>query len=179
MSSNPYPAVHGWGVGPAAVGATLEAVAPTAARGVEGGVFWLGHRAERSVVDTVVVPTGPGVVEHAYFWQVSPEVFGRIGSWAALRGKSLLAIVHTHFESAPPRLSEQDRQHLVRVPDMLAVVIGGGGRDADPATWGWYVWADRGYRWLDDSERGSRIDLNTSRAIDVVVADATGCPSPR
>lgn len=129
MAGQPYPPIDVWELGAAGITATLAAVQRPGREGVEGGVFWLGPRARASVVNAVVVPMGPGVIEAPGFWQVSPEVFGAISAWAVEHAWSLLGICHIHGDGVPPRLSRQDRDHLVHAPGVLAVVIGAAGRD--------------------------------------------------
>jgi proteasome lid subunit RPN8/RPN11 len=110
-------------------------------------------------------------------WRVGAEVFGTISRWAKPRGLSLLGIVHTHLPGVPARLSWADRHQSVRVPGILAVVIGNGGQDADHLDWGWYVCARDDYRRLHRTELVRRVRLNEQGA-DVWRADGEGLCRP-
>lgn len=157
MGSNPYPPIESWRVPEAAVAATLEGVVTGGRRGVESGVFWLGTRETTSVVHAVVLLRGPGVLEAAGLWQVEPEVYGRVARWARGRGLVLLATAHLHRHGVPARLSGLDRSHLVRAPDLLAIVIGDGGEESDPGRWSWNVFADDGFHLLEPDEYARRV----------------------
>lgn len=175
MAVQPYPDVDVWELNPSAIAATLAAVQRRGRDGKEGGVFWVGTRAATSAVHAIVVPAGDGVIEAPGFWQVTPEVYGAITGWAAPRGWSLLGICHIHGEGVPARLSVQDRNHLVRAPGVLAVVIGNGGRDHDPEQWGWYEFAAGAYREMDADERHRRLRLTDAADVEVWAADQRGC----
>lgn len=179
MTGQPYPAIEVWELDRAAVDATLAAVQRPGRDGNEGGVFWIGTRAATSVVHAVVVPAGDGVIEAPGFWQVTPEVYGVISRWAAERGWSLLGICHIHGHGVPAKLSVQDRNHLVRAPGVLAVVIGAAGHDQDPGQWGWYEFAADGYRELDADERRQRVHFVDTGDVAVWSADKNGCQPVR
>lgn len=73
----------------------------------------------------------------------------------------------------PPRLSWADRHQNVRVPGMLAVVIGNGGNDENEARWGWYVYETDEYRQLRGEEFLCRIRQG-SAAVDIWNANEEG-----
>jgi hypothetical protein len=175
VNVHPYPVVDAWELGRSAITATLTAVQRPGRAGNEGGVFWLGTRAATSVVRAVVVPVGDGVIEAPGFWRVAPEVYGTISRWAAERDLSLLGICHIHGEGVPAVLSVQDRNHLVRAPGVLAVVIGSGGRDQDPGLWGWYEFAAGAYREISPGERDRRLRITDQADVEVWSADLRGC----
>ncbi len=170
---DPYPPIDTWVVPTGAVAATLACVRSPGERGVESGAFWLGRRALRSIVDTVVVPTGRGVEERPDHWRVAAEVFGEISRWAGPKGLSLLGILHTHGGRFPARLSPADRTRSVRALGVLAVVVGDGGRDGDPDAWGWYVFEGDDYRLLAAEERERRIAMPDG-AVSVLRASRDG-----
>src|SRR5712671_2632479 len=128
---------------------------------------------------SVVLPHGIGVEEHRGRWAVSPEVFGAITRWAKPRSLSLLAVAHTHVRGVPPVLSWSDRNLGVRVPGMLAVIIGNGGDDSDHLKWGWYVFEDGDYRPLSVHEVGERIRIDQKGEFDSWIADASGVQALR
>jgi hypothetical protein len=175
VNVQPYPCIDVWELDRAAVTATLTAVQRPGRDGNESGVFWLGTRAATSVVRAVVVPGGHGVIEAPGFWRVTPEVYGTVSRWAITRDWSLLGICHIHGEGVPARLSVQDRNHLVRAPGVLAVVIGSGGRDHDPELWGWYEFASGAFRQIGPDERHRRLRLTDDTGIEVWAADRHGC----
>ena len=127
--SPPYPEISEWVVPESARRATLEGVRPAGRRGRESGAFWVGSRSDVSAITGIVLPQGEGVEEYSGEWRVAPAVFGIISRWAKPRGLSLLGIAHTHMRGVPARLSWTDRHQSVRVPGILAVVIGNGGED--------------------------------------------------
>ncbi len=170
---DPYPPIDTWVVPTGAVAATLARVRGPGERGVESGAFWLGRRAPRCIVDTVVIPSGPGVEERPDCWRVAAEVYGEISRWAGPQGLSLLGILHTHRDRFPARLSPADRTRSVRAPGVLAVVVGHGGRDDDPGVWGWYVFEGDDYRLLDAEERTHRITMPDG-AVSVLRASLDG-----
>jgi hypothetical protein len=141
----------------AAVAGTLAGVADGGRRGVESGVFWLGTREATSVVAAVVVLRGHGVVETKDRWEVSPEAYGHVARWARQRGLVLLATVHTHGHGFRPGLSPLDRQHLVRAPDLLALVLRDAGEERDPTRWSWNVFVDSAFRALAGEEFVRRV----------------------
>lgn len=164
--SDPYPPVGRWVLPSSALDATFAAVRPRARRGVESGVFWMGVRSDVATVEVVVMPRGPGVEERPDRWRVSAEVYGVVSRWAVPRRLSLLAWVHTHGRGVPARLSVPDRTRSIQAPEVLAVVIGLGGADEDPARWGWYVHEDGDYRMLEDGERQRRVDVEGDGSIE-------------
>lgn len=164
--SDPYPRVSRWVLPSSALAATFAAVRPGARRGVESGVFWMGVRSEVATVDAVVMPRGPGVEERPDRWRVSAEVYGVVSRWAVPRRLSLLAWVHTHGRGVPAQLSLPDRTRSIQVPGVLAVVIGAGGADEDPALWGWYVHEDGDYRMLEDGERETRVGIARNGSVE-------------
>ena len=172
--STPYPEINEWILPAAAERATLDGVRPPGQRGNESGAFWLGVRASVAPVRAVVLPQGKGVDENPGQWRVSPEVFGAISRWAKPRGLTLLGIAHTHIRGVPARLSWADRNRSVRVPGILAVVIGNGGDDDDRYDWGWYVYEDEDYRQLLRPELMRRVQGNSKEAVEVWRADSEG-----
>ncbi len=172
--STPYPEIKRWVLLGAVKSATLDGVLPSGRRGNESGAFWLGVRASVARVTAVVLPQGKGVEESPCQWRVSPEVFGAISRWAKPRGLTLLAIAHTHTASIPPVLSWPDRHQSVRVPGILAVVIGNGGRDHDHHDWGWYVYENDDYRQLLQPELMQRVHDNSRKVVEVWRANGEG-----
>lgn len=160
----PYPPIERWLVPEAACELTRESVQPAGRRGTEFGVFWLGTRAETSIVRTVVMPVGTGVTEEAWLWSVSAELYAAIAAYAKPRRLTLLGVVHTHLSPWVPRLSRTDRMRGLKVQDALAVVVGSAGQERDPARWGWFVYDLRGYRGLAASERAERIEMTRGPA---------------
>lgn len=157
MPSSPYPPIDSWVIPSAAVEATLSGVASGGRRGVESGAFWLGTRAATSRVDAVVVLGGRGVVEEEGLWEVSPEAFGVVSRWARERALVLLATAHTHGHGVPARLSGFDRRHLVRAPDVLALVLGEAGQERDPTRWSWNVCVNGAFLALEGAEFRRRV----------------------
>lgn len=172
--SSPYPEIGEWIVPAAVKKATLTGVRPSGYRGKESGAFWLGLREAIAPVTAVVLPQGKGVDESPAQWRVSPEVFGAITRWATPRGLALLGIAHTHIRGVPARLSWADRHSSVRVPGILAIVIGNGGGDADHYDWGWYVYEEDDYRELSGTELGRRVREDDITRTEVWRADSEG-----
>ncbi len=172
--SSPYPEIKEWMVPDAVKRATLAGVRPSGHRGNESGAFWLGVREAVAPVTAVILPQGKGVEESPGQWRVSPEVFGAITRWAKPRGLALLGIAHTHICGVPPRLSWADRHRSVRVPGILAVVIGNGGEDEDHYDWGWYIYEEDDYRELSRVELRRRVQENGAGAVEVWRADSEG-----
>src|SRR5438552_2978553 len=167
----PYPPIERWLVPQAALDATLEMVVPASRRGNESGSFLLGRREPEARVSVVVLPRGRGVEETPWYWKVGAEVYGQISSWAKRRGLALLAILHTHLEDVPARLSRADRTRSVRAPGVLAVVIGRGGEERNALAWGWYVYDSDDYRQLDESELAARVEIDPVAEIAICRAD--------
>ncbi len=155
----PFPPIERWQLPRAACERTRTALLPAGRRGSESGVFWAGRRQTMTTISAVIFPTGPGVVEAPGRWSVTPEVYAAVASWAKPRGLSLLAVVHTHLEHVPPRLSRTDRTQGLKVPDALAVIIGRGGDEPDLDAWGWFVYDDGEYRALGSAECAERLEL--------------------
>jgi hypothetical protein len=172
--SGPYPAIDRWIVPESAITATLLGVRPAGRRGRESGAFWLGTRTATSVVTDVVLPRGEGVIEHPGYWQVSPEVFGAISGWAKPRRLTLLSIAHIHLPGVPARLSWSDRHLSVRVPGVLAVVIGNGGDAADYRDWGWYVHEAGDFRLITEGDLARRIAVPVDGDVEVWTASMEG-----
>lgn len=172
--STPYPDIDQWVLPDAAKRATFRGVRPSGHRGNESGAFWLGVRASVACVSAVVLPRGKGVDESPGQWRVSPEVFGAISRWARPRGLALLGIAHTHVRGSPARLSWADRHRSVRVPGILAVVIGNAGEDDDHYGWGWYVYEDDDYRELLRPELMRRVQESSRETVEVWRADSEG-----
>jgi len=173
MAEN-YPSIDQWVVSEGVLRRTLDGIRPIGQSGREAGAFWLGRREAMTHICSVVLPHGIGVEEHRGRWTVSPEVFGAITRWAKPRNLSLLAVAHTHVRGVPPVLSWSDRNLGVRVPGMLAVVIGNGGDDSDHLQWGWYVFEDGDYRSFSAHEVGERIKIDQNGEFDSWTADASG-----
>jgi len=170
--SDLYPDIDRWIIPSAVMAATVAGVRPAGRRGNESGAFWLGTRAAVSRVTAVVLPHGPGVEGSPGQWRVAPEVFGALSRWAKPRGLTLLNILHTHVQDVPPLLSWADRHRSVRVPGILAVVIGPGGEDADHHDWGWYVFEKDDYRRLMRADLDRRVEIAADEALEVWGADS-------
>lgn len=169
-----YPTVEKWVIAEGIFHRTLDGVRPIGRSGREAGAFWLGKREATAHVYSVVLPHGIGVEEHHGRWAVSPEVFGAITRWAKPRKLCLLAVAHTHVRGVPPVLSWTDRNLGVRVPGMLAAVIGNAGDDADHLKWGWYVFENADYRPLARAEITERIRIDLKGGFEAWSADANG-----
>lgn len=174
MSGDVYPLIEQWLVPEDVWPATLGGVVEAGKRGHESGAFWLGTRSRFAEIEVVILPSGPGVEEHAYQWRVSPEVFGEVSRWAKPRGLSLLGIAHTHKPGVPAELSLADRVRSVQAPGVLAVVIGNGGTDNEFTRWGWYVYEKSDYRRMARSELQSRIQVQRDAHVMVCKADTSG-----
>ncbi len=173
MAAN-YPPVKQWVIAEGIFRQTLDGVRLIAQSEKEAGAFWLGKREAVAEISSLVLPHGRGVEEHRGRWAVSPEVLGAITRWAKPRNLCLLAVAHTHLRGVPPVLSWSDRNLGVRVPGMLAVVIGNGGDDSAHVKWGWYVFEDGDYRQLSQHEIGERIRIDAVREFETWSADANG-----
>jgi hypothetical protein len=174
-----YPTVEKWVIAEGIFHRTFDGVRPIGQSGREAGAFWLGRREATAHVYSVVLPHGIGVEEHRGRWAVSPEVFGAITRWAKPRNLCLLAVAHTHVRGVPPVLSWTDRNLGVRVPGMLAAVIGNGGADADHLKWGWYVFENTDYRTLAQDEISERIRIDQNGEFEAWSADAHGVKALR
>lgn len=164
--ADPYPPVERWVVPLSGLEATVEAVGPSRLDGLESGVFWMGRRSAVGIVESVIIPKGPGVERRRDCWRVSADVFAAISRWALPREVSLLGWVHTHGRGIPPKLSMADRMRSIRAPGVLAIVIGSGGADSEPDQWGWFVHEDGEYRFFEGVERARRVELHAEGAID-------------
>lgn len=169
-----YPTIKRWVIPAKVFLATLEGVRPAGLLGRECGAFWLGDRTHKARVTTVILPCGEGVQESSGCWRVSPEVFGAITRWAVPRKRCLLAIAHTHMSGVGISLSWTDRNRSVRVPGILAVVIGDAGQHDDHRKWGWHVHEDGRYRQLLEPELSVRVRVQWDDQIDLWHADAHG-----
>jgi proteasome lid subunit RPN8/RPN11 len=166
-----YPPVEQWTVGEGFLQATLNGVYSAGEFGRESGAFWLGKREANARVTALVFPHGPGVEEARGHWTVSPEVFGAVTRWAMPRDLRLLAVAHTHIGCAKPFLSWTDRTFGVRVPGILAIVIGDGGREHNCFRWGWYVFEENDYRRMQRPEVRKRLRVEASQHFEVWRAD--------
>lgn len=173
MGSNPYTAIDQWRLPHSAVAATLASVVGAGRRGDEAGVFWLGHRSGTSTVRAVVSLRGRGIVESPGLWHVSSEVYGVISRLAREHGLTLLGTAHTHGRGVGVGLSLTDRRDGVRVPGLLAVVIGNGGADRDPLDWSFNVFEARDFRRFDLPELRARVAMDEGQ-IDLWRANADG-----
>lgn len=169
-----YPAVKRWVIPEGILCRTLGGVRPIGQSGREAGAFWLGKREAMAQIRSMVLPGGLGVEENRGRWAVSAEVFGAITRWAKPRELCLLAVVHTHVRGVPPVLSWTDRNLGVRVPGILAIVIGNGGDDTDHLKWGWYVFENGDYNALSPVEIAQRVSIDRTLGFDVWSADANG-----
>lgn len=172
--TTPYTAIRQWVVPDAAGRATLAGVRTAGLHGNESGAFWLGVRARVAIVTAVILPRGKGVEENPGEWRVRPEVFGAISRWARPRALTLLGVAHTHVHGVPARLSWADRHRSVRVPGILAVVIGNCGADDNLGDWGWYVYDVSDYREILRTELEQRVRANGPEPVEVWRADSDG-----
>lgn len=168
----PYPPIRRWQVPETVCELSRDAVQPAGLAGCESGVFWLGQRAAASEVAVVIHPVGEGVEETPFYWSVAPEVYAAITAWAKPRGLTLLAVVHTHLSTLPPRMSPTDRRQGLKTPDALAVIIPSGGAEPDPLHWGWFVYANDDYRPLETAELQARLAIVPGAADFVVIGKA-------
>jgi len=173
MAAN-YPPVDQWVIAEGVFRQTLDGVRLIGQSEKEAGAFWLGKREAVAEIFSMVLPHGLGVEEQRGRWTVSPEVFGAITRWAKPRNLCLLAVAHTHLRGVPPILSWSDRNFGIRVPGMLAVVIGNGGGDSDHLKWGWHVFEEVDYRQLSQREIGERIRIDGERKFEVWTANVSG-----
>jgi proteasome lid subunit RPN8/RPN11 len=166
-----YPSIEQWTVGEGFLQATLKGVYGAAQFGRESGAFWLGKREANARITALVFPRGPGVEEARGLWRVSPELFGAVTRWAVPRDLCLLAVAHTHTGCTKPFLSWTDRTFGVRIPGILAIVIGSGGKEHNYFRWGWYVFEENDYRQILRSEMRKRLRLDPSQRFEVWHAD--------
>lgn len=169
-----YPIIEEWGFGDGLLQRTVEGVRAIGQSRREAGAFWLGKREVTAHVYSLVLPHGIGVEESSGRWVVSAEVFGAITRWAKPRDLCLLGIVHSHVRGVPPILSWTDRNLGVRVPGIIAAVIGNAGEDRDHLDWGWYVFEQGDYRQLTRKEIKRRIRVDSAIGFEVWTADSNG-----
>lgn len=167
-----YPTIERWVFAEGALQETVGGIRAIGQSEREAGAFWLGKRQQTAQVSCAVLPHGIGVEESWGKWVVSAEVFGVITRWAKPRDLCLLGVVHSHIRGVPPILSWTDRRLGVRVPGLIAAVIGNAGEDADHLKWSWYVFEDDEYRRLTRAEVRSRIRIDSSSQFQVWVADS-------
>lgn len=136
-----YEPVARWGIPRSVVDATLRGILRAGRDNHEGGVFWLGCRGPTARITSVILLEGVGITEEPSFFEISPVVYGRVGTWAGNRGETLLAVVHSHCGTSATWMSSTDRRGAVRVPDVLAVVVPGFGTIVDPLRWGFHRYA--------------------------------------
>jgi proteasome lid subunit RPN8/RPN11 len=119
----------------------------------------------------VAKPLGSGVIEEPWRWNVSAELYAATAAYANPQGLSLLAVVHTHLSTRPPRMSVTDRTRGLRVPDALAVIIGSAGAERDIARWGWFAYGADGY----DEVAAGRITLTEGPAeyVEIAIGDTS------
>src|SRR5947209_3231087 len=118
-----YKPIERWSVPRGVVRATLRGVLRAARDHHEGGAFWLGRRAATSEVRTVVLLEGRGITEDIGYWEVSPLIYGRVGTWADEHSQALLAVAHSHLGREATAMSDLDRRGAVRVPDLLTIIV--------------------------------------------------------
>ncbi len=135
--------------------------------------MWLGRRDDISVITTVVLPRGNGVIGAPYQWQVAPEVMGVITQWARPQALVMLGLFHIHV-GCSVAMSWSDRNRVVQVPGMLSVIAGEKGREADLDRWGWYLYEGGEYRGLTPTERQLRIRIDDSSPCPVWAASTDG-----
>jgi hypothetical protein len=123
----------------------------------EGGAFWLGRRASTSEVRTIVLLEGRGVIEEIGYWEVSPLVYGLVGTWADEHDQTLLAVAHSHLGRGATAMSGLDRRGAVPVPDLLTIVIPAFGAITDLRKWG--VHRFDGQQFIELSELGKAARL--------------------
>ena len=174
MTADIYPPIDEWLVPHQVCAATVAGVRPSAERGCESGALWLGSRSSCTKVEAVVLPAGIGVEEHSYRWRISPEVFGEISRWAKPLGLVLIAVAHTHMPGVPVDLSWTDREGGVKVPGMLAIVVGNGALYTRYSDWGWFVYEDNEYRRIHELELSRRVRVTNNLKAKVYVADSFG-----
>jgi hypothetical protein len=155
VGSNPYPPIDDWCVPSTAVAATLASVVGAGRRGNEAGVFWLGERESTASVRAIISLRGRGVLESPGRWRVTSEVYGVVSHLAREIDLVLLATAHTHGAGVPVALSRTDREDGVRVPGLLAIVIGDAGQ-ATVDEWSWNVYVKE-FHTFDAAELARRV----------------------
>jgi len=170
--TDPYPAIQHWLIPRSVLAETRKRVQEEGQNVRESGALWLGERGDAARVLAVVFPRGKGVEARADKWKVTPEVFGTLTRWAKPQNLSLLAVVHTHLNGVPPRLSRSDREYSVQVPGILAIVIGEGGAETDHQKWGWYLYERGNYRHLTAQDLSGHFMLEADHLFQTCEADA-------
>ena len=169
-----YPTIERWLFVEGVLRQTAEGIRAVGQSEREAGAFWLGKRQQTAHVSCAVLPHGIGVEESPGRWVVSAEVFGAITRWAKPRDLCLLGVAHSHIRGVPPILSWTDRNLGVRVPGLIAAVIGNGGEDADYREWSWYVFENQEYRRFTRREIMNRISIDSGDGFEVWMADSKG-----
>jgi proteasome lid subunit RPN8/RPN11 len=82
-----------------------------------------------------------------------------------------LAVAHTHIGGTKPFLSWTDRTFGVRIPGILAIVIGNGGKEHNYLRWGWYVFEEDDYRQMLRPEITKRLRLHPSQHFEIWLAE--------
>lgn len=169
-----YPTIERWIFAEGVLRQTIEGIRAISHSEKEAGAFWLGERQQTAHICCAVLPHGTGVEESDGRWVVAAEVFGAITRWAKPRELCLLGVAHCHVRGVPPKLSWTDRNLGVRVPGLIAAVIGNAGEDTDYRRWGWYVF-ENDYRRLERREIMNRISIDLNGiSPEVWTADSTG-----
>ena len=119
----------------------------------------------------MVFPKGNGVIESPFQWQVSPEVMAAITRWSRTQALVMLAMLHIHLGPSV-RMSWSDRNRVIQVPDILSLIVGDGGGEANPARWGWYVYDTSEYRELAANERAQRVTIDPDGTPTIWIANA-------
>ena len=153
----------------AAIVSTLAGVRHAGLSGKESGALWLGSRQEVAEVTTVALPVGDGHDEARSQWSVSAQAYGTLSRWAKPQGLSLLGVLHLHLPGIAPRMSQTDRNHGVRAPAVLSIIIGNGGADEEPERWGWFVFEEHDFRQFSPGELGRRVKRTRDRRIETVL----------
>lgn len=132
-------------VAPACVKATLGFIAASGQRGLEGAALWLGSTSDLRV-QTVVIPTGPGVSFKPKSVQLSAQWMDALGAVCDELDQVVLAGVHSHPWAAFH--SEVDNDGFLHAPDFVSIVVPRYGAtdlvEAD-AEWAVYVGLPEGH----------------------------------
>jgi hypothetical protein len=120
-----------------------------------------------------VLPHGDGVVEQPDFWEMSTDVYARVGTWAFENDQVLLALVHSHGGPDAVELSPLDQFATVHVVDFLSVVVGGFGRVTERTRWGFHRFDGRQFLRLSPAELAEAIQW-IDRPIKVLRCSAHG-----